>query len=237
VKPRSISLRIQRIRPSGNYVQERKRSAHLVHLRPTAAAAPTPPFAFFLDVHDNFHAAAFKELDGALTDVENVGGAGGDDVDYAEDAGFVGCVGVVMAVVVCMAVLVCGGVKMGMVVPVVMRLPMVVCMRVAMVVYMRVAMVVCMRVAMVVCVRMVMVMCVIVCFVAMTIFVVVSAVWFLHLLSMRFSMGSALIFEPESGDCVPNDAPQRSEFAKCVPNTILQVVWQAQHEPGTTALH
>ena len=63
------------------------------------ATAPAPSFAFLLDMHNDFHASVFEELNRAYADVFEVCGAGGDDVDYAEDALFVRGVGVVVVMV------------------------------------------------------------------------------------------------------------------------------------------
>lgn len=79
-------------------------SAHLV-----STTAPTPPIAFFLNMHNDVHIPALQELDCAFAHIFEVCGVRGDDVNYAEDALFSGggamaVVVVVVVTVVCVAV-------------------------------------------------------------------------------------------------------------------------------------
>jgi hypothetical protein len=69
-----------------------------------AAAAPAASFSFSFNMHNDFHAAVLKKLDGAFTDVFEICGVRGDDMNDAEDALLVS--GVCMVVVVIMMVVV-----------------------------------------------------------------------------------------------------------------------------------
>ena len=155
-------------------------------------------------MHNNLHASVLQELDGAVADVFEVGGAGGDDVDDAEDALFGWGVGVVVVVVIVVVVVVVvvivrGGVRVGMLMVVVVVMGMVMVMTVAL---------------------MLMRMC-------------TSTAIFLR---MCLRMRSAFVFKPELGYRVSNDTSERAELSEGVPDAVLEVVGQAEHQSRATAL-
>ena len=65
-------------------------STHSCSIRLSPTSTPTPSFAFLLHMHNDLHTSIFQKLCGTNANIFEICRAGSDDVDYAENALFLG---------------------------------------------------------------------------------------------------------------------------------------------------
>lgn len=139
-----------------------------------------------LNMYNDVHASTLEEMHSALAHIFNVCGAGGDDVDDAENSLLVLCMVVIVVVIMRMRVVV-----------------VVVCVRMGMGMAVSMCRFVGVRVGVVVRIRVSMVACMLI--VAMFVLFFVSTVFFF---GMRFRVCRACVFEPKFGHGVAHDSSQ-----------------------------